>query len=93
MIELRLRIFLLISIYKVKNYEAASILTFIVHIIFSIFGGFEKWLLDYLPGRIVTRVTELLYGTEDEDIITLLWLIIVTIIISAILFKSLMNMT
>jgi len=67
-----------------KNYATASILTFVVYIAFSIFGGFEAGILDYLPGRLTARVTELMYEISDTP--TLIWTIAVTILTSAVLF-------
>jgi ABC-2 type transport system permease protein len=67
-----------------KNYATASILTFIVYIVFSIFGGFEKGVLEYLPGRLTVRITELIFEIGEAS--TLIWTIIVTIVISVVLF-------
>ena len=67
-----------------KNYATASILTFILYIVSSIFGGFEKGILEYLPGRITARVTELMFGIAD--IPTLIWTVIVTLVVTALLF-------
>jgi ABC-2 type transport system permease protein len=67
-----------------KNYAAASILTFIVYIVFSIFGGFEKGILEYFPGRITSRFTELMFGISDTP--TLIWTIVVTLFVTALLF-------
>jgi ABC-2 type transport system permease protein len=50
-----------------NNYAAASILTFVGYIFFNILGGFEKGLLEYLPGRIIYRITEDIVGIENTE--------------------------
>lgn len=67
-----------------KNYATASILTFVVYIAFSIFGGFEKGILEYFPGRLTARVTELMY--DIADIPTLIWTVVGTLIVTGLLF-------
>lgn len=58
------------------SYAGASIVTFVVYIVFSILSGFNKGILDYLPGRLVTRITEVIYGTSDYT----LWVNVVVIL-------------
>ena len=67
-----------------KNYATASILTFIGYIAFMIFGGFDNGIIDYFPGRITARMTELMYDVLDSS--NLIWTLVVTVLISIILF-------
>jgi len=66
-----------------NSYAAASILTFIAYIVFNILAGFEKGILDYLPGRMVYRVSEIIVGVSDSSV---LWInILVTVAITGLL--------
>ena len=62
-----------------ESYAGASVITFVVYIIFSILSGFNKGILDYLPGRLITRITELIYGTPDAALWTNISVIVVII--------------
>jgi hypothetical protein len=67
-----------------KNYATASIFTFIVYVVFSILGGFEKGLLDYMPGRLMIRITEIILESPNTNMI--FWTSFVTVLLSVILF-------
>ncbi len=66
-----------------KSYASASILTFIIYIVTNIIGGFQKWGLDYLPGRISQRISEVVIGVVDPQ--TMIITILVTIVLSGLL--------
>ncbi len=65
-----------------NSYAAASISTFVLYIVFSILGAFDSFILDYLPGRISTRIAEVILSIPDEVV----WInIIVALGISTLL--------
>jgi ABC-2 type transport system permease protein len=43
-----------------NGYASASIATFVSYLAFSILGNFDRFILDFLPGRIMIRMTELM---------------------------------
>ncbi len=66
-----------------KNYATASIFTFIAYVVLSISSAFQKGILDYFPGRIITRITEVILGGDNSaDIIIT---VLVTLLFSAVL--------
>lgn len=66
-----------------KSYAAASVLTFIIYIILTIVGVYEKGILEYLPGRLLERVIEVSYGVVDST--TMIIYILVSLAISGVL--------
>ena len=63
-----------------NSYPAASILTFVTYIVLNILGGFGASVLDFLPGRIMIRITEVLLDTVDGSI--MFWNLFTTIVIT-----------
>jgi ABC-2 type transport system permease protein len=66
-----------------NNYAATAILSFVLYIFFNILGGFEVFVLDYLPGRLMYRITEILLEASNTGLV--LWNIIISLSISATL--------
>lgn len=65
-----------------NNYPTASILTFVGYIVFNILGNFEKSILNYMPGRLTYRITEIIVGISETS--TLIWNVVITLLVSII---------
>lgn len=66
-----------------KNYATASILTFVAYIVISIFGSLEYGILDYLPGRLLVRITEFTFLLTIDSTA---WITIIVTILFITLF-------
>ncbi len=63
-----------------KSYAGASVVTFVMYILFSILGAFDKGILEYLPGRVTQRSAEIITGTTEMN--TMLPFILVILVVS-----------
>lgn len=71
-----LSISLLTAMYF-NSYAGASIITFVAFLVLSIIGGFSKGLIEYLPGRVTQRISEVIL--EISEVNTMLPTIIIMI--------------
>lgn len=70
----------LITAMFFDSYAGASVVTFVTFLALSLLGGFSYGLLDYLPGRITSRIAEVILGTSTN----MVWYNIIVIVVISI---------